>query len=135
MAKDRNALACSRAFDYVTGQPGRKKILMMMNNLSDEKNWSENVCWLYDCDFEFLTREGVELVAATGPRAFDYRLRLLIAGVPEERIVCFPDELEAASHLDLKPGDCVYILHGTDSVDTANKVRDKLLDIAREAAK
>ena len=134
MAKDRNALACSRAFDYVTGLPGRKKFLLMMNNVSDEKNWSENVCWLYDCDFEFLTRGDVALVAATGPRAYDYRLRLLLAGVPEEHIVCVSDELEAAGKLELEPGDSVYILYGTDSVATANKVRDKLLGIAKEAA-
>jgi hypothetical protein len=54
MAKDRNALAGSRAFDYVSAQPGNKELILMMNNLSDAKNWSENVCWLYDCDFEFL---------------------------------------------------------------------------------
>ncbi|MBR6259403.1 MAG: DUF1727 domain-containing protein, partial [Oscillospiraceae bacterium] len=132
MAKDRNALACSRAFDYVTSLPGDKKILMMMNNVSDDKKWSENVCWLYDCDFEFLKRPGVTLVAATGPRALDYRLRLLIAGVPEENIVCSRDEVGAADKLNITAGDSVYILYGTDSVATAEKVRDRVLEIARE---
>jgi len=134
MAKDRNALACSRAFDYITGQPGRKRLLLMMNNRSDDKKWSENTCWLYDCDFEFLTRGDIAAIAATGPRAYDYRLRLLLAGVPDERILCVQDELEAAEQLGAEPGDNVYILYGTDSVSLAKRVRDKILSLAKEAA-
>ena len=135
LAKDRNALACSRAFDYVTGLPGNKKIVTMMNNLGDEKHWSENTCWMYDCDFEFLTREGVELVVTSGPRAFDYRLRLLIAGVPEEKIVCVPNEADVSDNLDVRPGDRIFILHGTDSLGRANAIRKKIFEIAEEAAK
>ena len=66
MSKEKNALACSRAFDYVSGQPGEKELILMMNCLGDEKNWSENTCWLYDCDFEFLKSDLVTHVVATG---------------------------------------------------------------------
>ena len=128
MAKDKNALACSRAFDYVTEQPGKKEMFLMMNCLGDERHWSENVCWMYDCDFEFLTRPGVEHIVATGPRAKDYKLRLLLAGVPEEKIDCVRDEMEAVDKLHLDPGSSVYFFYGADSVDLARKARSKAVD-------
>ena len=135
MAKEKNALACSRAFDYVSSRPGEKEIFLMMNCLTDVKHWSENVCWLYDCDFEFLNRPGIRCIVATGPRALDYRLRLLLAGVPEEKILCVADELAATERLPLVPGDQVYLFYGTDSLTFAQKVREKLVTLAKEAAK
>ena len=128
MAKDKNALACSRALDYVTEQPGKKEMLLMMNCLGDEKHWSENVCWMYDCDFEFLTRPGVEHIVATGPRGKDYKLRLLLAGVPEEKIDCVRDEMEAVDKLWLEQGSSVYFFYGTDSVALARKARTKAVE-------
>ena len=135
MAKEKNALACSRAFDYVSHQPGRKELLLMMNCLGDEKHWSENVCWLYDCDFEFLASDDVFHIVATGPRARDYRLRLLLAGVPAERIDCEEDEFAAAELLRFEPGSRVYMFYGTDSLALAYKVREKVKALGEEAAK
>ena len=135
MAKEKNALAITRAFDYAVTKPGRKELLLMMNCLSDEKHWSENTCWLYDCDFEFLARDDVSRVIATGPRAMDYRLRLLLAGVPEEKIVCERDELRAADMLELVPGETVYIFHGVDSFDLTVRVRERIRERIEEAAK
>ena len=57
MSKDKNALGASRAFDYVSSRPGNKELILMMNCLGDTHHWSENVCWLYDADFEFLNKE------------------------------------------------------------------------------
>ena len=135
MAKDRNALACSRACDYVSGLPGTKEIFLMMNNLSDEKTWSENTCWLYDCDFEFLNKDNITHIICTGPRGKDYKLRLLLAGIPEDKIDCVTDELEATEKLYLKPGTGVYIFYGTDSLDLAFKVKDKIVSLAKSAGK
>jgi UDP-N-acetylmuramoyl-L-alanyl-D-glutamate--2,6-diaminopimelate ligase len=134
MAKDRNALACSRAFDYVGSRPGAKEIILMMNNLHDSKNWSENVCWLYDCDFEFLNTDGVRRIVATGPRAKDYYLRLLYAGVPEDKLRCCRSETDAPALLEYGEGESVYILYGTDAIELANRVRaeaKRLAEVAR----
>ena len=135
MAKEKNALACSRAFDYVSHQPGRKELFLMMNCLGDEKHWSENVCWLYDCDFEFLNSDEIFHIVATGPRARDYRLRLLLAGVPAERIDCQEDEFAATELLRFEPGSRVYMFYGTDSLVLAYKVREKVKALGEEAAK
>jgi len=134
MSKDRNALASSRAFDYISSLPGEKQLVLMMNNKSDQQHWSENVAWLYDCDFEFLNKENITRIVATGPRAKDYRLRLLLAGVPEETIRCTLNELDAPSLLDYRKGLSICLFYGTDSLDLAFKVQKKILSLAEEAS-
>lgn len=85
MSKDKNALACSRNFDYIRSKPGKKELLVMMNCMGVAKSWSENPSWMYDTDFEFLNSDDVTCLVCAGPRAYDYRLRLLLAGIPDER--------------------------------------------------
>jgi len=133
LAKEKNALAITRAFDYIRGLPGPKKVLLMMNCLNDEKHWSENTCWMYDCDFEFLNDPQIGQIVVSGPRARDYRLRLLFAGVPDSRILCLPDELEGARQIDFSPGDMVCIFHGVDSFAVTQKVLEIISRRAEEA--
>ncbi len=132
MAKAMNPPACSRAFDYVSRQDGEKEVLLMMNCMSDEENWSENVSWLYDCDFEYLNDSAIVHIVAAGPRAEDYRLRLLLAGIPDERIEVVPDRLEAAEHLHLSPGSSAYILYGAYAVDLASRLLDRTAQLVEE---
>ncbi len=134
MSKDRNALACSRAFDYISGQPGDKEIIMMMNNLSDDQRWSENVAWLYDCDFEFLNKDNITRIVATGPRARDYYLRLLMAGVPEDKLRCTLHELDAPELLEYKTGSSICLFYGTDAMNLVYKVQGRIKKLAQEAA-
>ncbi len=133
MAKEKNALACSRAFDFVAHQPNNKELFLMMNCLGDEKDWSENTCWLYDCDFEFLNDKSINHIVVCGARAYDYRLRLLLAGVAIEKISCELDEMKATALLEFKAGSDVYIFYGTDSYNLALKVRKQILKLARES--
>ena len=93
----------------------------------DEVHWSENICWLYDCDFEFLNKEDILNIVVCGPRVKDLKLRLLLAGVPEDRISCASAELEAPDKLRLEKGTDVYVLYGTDSIGLGNKVADKVV--------
>lgn len=123
LSKDKNAYAGSRVFEYIASQPGDKEIIMMMNCLGDVKHWSENTCWLYDCDFEFLNSENIRHLIVTGPREKDYKLRLLMAGIPEEKISACEAETDAPKLLKLFEKDNVYILYGTDSISLANKVK------------
>jgi hypothetical protein len=131
MSKDKNALAGSRAFDYVSSLPGDKEVILMMNCIKDQQHWSENVAWLYDCDFEFLNRDNIKRIVATGPRAKDYYLRLLLAGVPEDRLRCVEREMDAPRSLDFTPGESVYIFYGTDALDLVYAVRNETKRIAQ----
>ncbi len=134
MSKDKNALAGSRAFDYVGGLEGDKEIILMMNCVHDQAHWSENVTWLYDCDFEFLNRENIKRIVATGPRALDYKLRLLFAGVPEEKIRCTLTEMDAPDLLEYAPGESVCLFYGTDALGLVYRVHGKIKKLAEEAS-
>jgi len=134
MSKDKNALAGSRAFDYISGLPGSKEIILMMNCKHDQQHWSENVTWLYDCDFEFLNRENISRIVATGPRAKDYYLRLLIAGVPEEKICYTLDEMDAPALLEYAKDSMVCLFYGTDALDLVYRVQGRIKKLAQEAS-
>jgi len=135
MGKERNALANSRAFDYVSSRPEEKELILMMNGLGEAKVWSENICWLYDCDFEFLNKENISRVVSTGARALDYCARLRFAGLPPEKLRYCVNELDTPGELMLKPGTSVYIFYGTDSIDLAYRVRDAVCKKAGEVNK
>ncbi len=124
LAKDKNALAVTRATDYVRKLPGKKKMFLLISCYNDEKIWSENTCWLYDCDFEMMNDPLMEQIIATGPRALDFKLRLLWAGIPEEKILCVIDEKEAARTFDLNKDDSVYIFCGIDAFDLVDECRE-----------
>ncbi len=136
MSKDKNALACSRNFDYIRSKPGKKELLVMMNCMGVAKSWSENPSWMYDTDFEFLNNDDVTCLVCAGPRAYDYRLRLLLAGIPEEKIRLAEDEFAALRLLPLTAGDTVYILYGVDGMPLAFRVKDRLKEMltAKEGA-
>lgn len=134
MAKDKNALACSRVFQYIAGRPGKKEVMLLMNSLTDVPHWSENPCWFYDTDFEYLRDDSVVRIVCTGLRCEDYKMRLLIAGVPEERIACAKNELDAAAMMAYQPGDELYVLYGTDTLELAYQVFDQMKTIALERA-
>lgn len=132
MAKENNALGSSRAFDYVSSQKGDKELILMMNCLGDEKHWSENTCWLYDCDFEFLNKEDIKKIIVTGPRYKDYELRLQIAGVPAEKIAYTRHEMDAPALLDFNKGESIYVFYGTDSINLGETVLKKVISMAKE---
>ncbi len=110
-AKGLNAASHSLLFDHIRSQPGRKELLWMANVYYDANTYSENMCWYYDCDFEFLADAGIEHIVITGPRAQDLRLRLLLAGVPEDIIEYDICKTPSAEKLELSPGRTVYIIY------------------------
>ena len=132
LSKEKNALGVTRSLDYATSYKGNKQFLLMMNCLHDEIEWSENTCWLYDCDFEFLNKKDITNIVATGPRYKDYNLRLLLAGVPKEKIKEARSELEATKLLNFDKESIIFILYGTDSIDLAAKVREKVIKEIKE---
>ena len=105
-----------------------KAVFLMVDDLYEEKEGSENTCWLYDADFEYLAQDEVKRVVVAGARNLDHKLRLLMAGVPEDRIVCVLEEkdaveplVEAAKELGV---DSMFILHEVFGYQRANQVRE-----------
>ncbi len=125
MAKGQNPIACSCVFDYVRKEPGQKEIILMLDDVFDRIASSEIMTWIYDADFEFLNDTSISHIIISGVRCEDYKLRLLLAGVPEQKLVCVTKEIDAPDYLKLSGTDKVFILHELYAADEAMKVRDK----------
>lgn len=50
MAKGQNPIACSCVFDYVSKEPGNKEVILLLEDIFDRKNSSENMTWIFDTD-------------------------------------------------------------------------------------
>ena len=58
-------------------------------------------------------------------------MRLLLAGVPEERISYTANEMDSPDMVKLFENDNVYVLYGTDSIALGKKIADKVKDKIR----
>ena len=101
LAKGQNPVACSIVFKYVKEEKKNKEIVLLIEDYHDNKESSENMAWIYDCDFEFLNDESIKKIIVPGERAKDIKLRLLIAGVKEDRIAALENENDVINELSL----------------------------------
>ncbi|WP_418747776.1 MurT ligase domain-containing protein [Frisingicoccus sp.] len=126
LAKGQNPIACSRVCDFIQHEQGTKTVVCMVDDFFDAKETSENIAWIFDIDFEFLNNNSVKQIVLTGARNADYHLRLLMAGIPEEKIVCCEKEVDAADYVDISLSDKIYLLYDVYTVEYAEKVYQNL---------
>ena len=130
LAKGLNPVACSCVFDYVSREPGTKEIILILNDGAGINEASENVTWIFDTDYHFLNQPDIKRIIIGGCRAEDEKLHLLIAGYPEERIICTEKEMDTQNFLQYDT-DSIYILHDLFYSDHAAKIRDYVKDQLR----
>ncbi|MDO4377676.1 MAG: MurT ligase domain-containing protein [Erysipelotrichia bacterium] len=113
MTKGQNPVSLSRAMDYVSNLPGKKNIIIIIDDLFDMRSQerSEVISYIYDTDYECLNKEDIDRVIVAGVRYADYKVRLLLAKIPSEKIVAIKDETK-----------CVDFVQ--DGVDTVAVVHD-----------
>ncbi len=126
LAKGQNPVACSGVCDFIRREPGRKAVIMILEDLYDSKRTSENIAWIYETDFEFLKGNGVEQIIVGGKRASDYIVRLLLAGIDREKIFTCTDEKDTVKLL--KPGniDKIMVMYDLFNVESLNSIKAQL---------
>ena len=127
MTKGQNPVACSIVFDYIRHEPGDKEVVLMLDDMTYKKT-TEIMTWVFDADFELLDHESIKRIVVGGVRTHDYHLRLLLAGIPEEKIRCVEAETDAPKELALERGEKVFILHDLTTPVMTRKVRDGILE-------
>ncbi|MDO5148706.1 MAG: MurT ligase domain-containing protein [Oscillospiraceae bacterium] len=108
LAKGQNPVACSHALNTARSTPDTA-VIMIWDDFFDGKTTSENTAWIYDVDFEFLNNDNIKQIIIAGKRSPDHLLRLLIAGIPREKIKFTEHEEDAAELLDLNGIKTTYI--------------------------
>lgn len=126
MTKGQNPVACSIVFDYIRAEKGVKEVVLMLDDMT-YKSSTEIMTWIYDADFEFLNDESIKRIVVCGVRKHDYRLRLLLAGVPEERLRCVTHETDAPAELELTGTDKVFVLHDLTTPKLTAEVKRGIL--------
>ena len=135
MTKSWIAPACSAVFDYVTRLPGEKELVLLLEDPVDNVESSENLTYLYDTDFEFLCRPGIRRIVVPGLRRRDFCLRLLLAGVPREKIFPVEGLEDVPGSLDLTGEAEVHVLYDMHQNQRCRKLRQLIHHAAEEAAR
>ena len=131
LAKGQNPIACSRAFENIRNAPGKKSVVMFLDDYFDARHTVENTAWFYDTDFEFLNDPSIVQVVIAGARHHDTYVRTLLAGVPAEKIVHMRDESDTPAAVS-KEADTVFILYDVYTIRLANDIRDKMIEREKE---
>lgn len=126
LSKGMNPIACSRAFDYVRKEEGNKAVFVLLDDLHEAANSSENIAWHYDTDYEFLNSESIKQILTAGARYLDTYVRLQMADIPKEKIGYQRDEMSLVEKLNLEGIDKVFILHDLYSIDLKNQIKKRV---------
>lgn len=133
-SKGQNPIACARSLCYAAQSAGQSKcVILLPDDRPDNTNNSENICWLYDSDYSYLTDPSIRQIIFAGPRCKDHRLRALIAGVPEENICIQPEFFGSEKQIDTAVCKDIYILHDIYLQKEAAAIRDFLVRQAKGA--
>ena len=132
LSKGMNPIACSRAFDYVRKESGNKAVFVLLDDLHEAASGSENIAWHYDTDYEFLNDDSIKQILTAGARYLDTKVRLEMADIPMEKVVCQRDEISLVDKLELNGIDKVFILHDLYSIKLKEEIKDRVVKKLRE---
>ncbi len=111
MTKGWIAPACSAVFDYVSKLPGEKELILYLEDPTDPIFYSELLAYTFETDFEFLNKDNIQRIIVIGKRARDFHLRMLLAGIPKERLA-WTETIEGLKrYLKPKYGVDIHILY------------------------
>ncbi len=117
-AKGQNGSAISSVFEYLAKDPSKKEVVVMLY-----EHFGDTLTWLYESDFEYLDQENISKIILTGNRYLDCELRMKLAGIPAEKIVCLEDETRVPEYVDTEGIESVYFLHDVYCMEKTMRCR------------
>lgn len=130
-AKGQNISAASVVFEYVAKEPSIKEIVLCLDEAQDKNHPLETVSWLYEADHEFLNSPNIKKIVCAGHMRYAHYLRLLLAGVPEEKLFIADTDEQIPGFIDYEGIDSVYVLHDVDVMSKAHGWRDAIVAEAK----
>ena len=133
MTKGWIAPACSAVFDYVSQLPGDKQLVLYLEDPTDPIFYSELLAYTFETDFEFLNKDNIQRIIVIGKRARDFYLRMLLAGIPEERLA-WTETIEGIKrYLKPKFGVDIHILYDLHQAVHYEQIRANVIAAIEEA--
>lgn len=130
--KSQNVSAASTVFEYMAKEPSIKEVVFCMDEVQDRNHPTETLTWIYETDYEFLKSDNIKKIICAGHMYLNHKLRLLLAGVPEEKIVCIEEDERVPDFVDTEGIEKVYVLFETDYVSKGAAWRDAIVARAKE---
>lgn len=131
-AKSQNVSAASTVFEYMAKEPSKKDVVLLLDEVQDKNHPTETVTWLYETDYEFLNSPQIHRIIVGGHMYLQHKLRLLLAGVPAEKIVAVENEADIPAHVSKTGIEKVFVLFEIDYVTKARNMRDAIVRAAKE---
>ena len=132
MAKSMNPIASSRTFDYIRSLKGDIAVVFANPTILLGNRNSEQMAWLYDLDFEYLTGDNIKQLILCGKRYKDYEVCLRMHGIDPKKIYAVGEFDQVAGAVDLNLVDNVVVLNDTDTIDRAEKVKIEIAERMKE---
>ena len=130
MCKGQNVFASSMVFETVAKAEGDKCVVLLLDEyFKNDPKQMETIAWIFDTDYELLNNDKIKKIVVGGRRYLDHKVRLLMAGIPPEKIVCVKDYKETPNHVLTEGVDSIYVLHDVNFVSRGKEVKDKIKEI------
>lgn len=131
-SKVKNAYANSRVFEYLRTIKGEKEVVILTKCMNSGKTEPPaNIVWIYDCDYELLNTPELCNIVLYGPYTHDIKLRLLLAGIPENRIRIADTMADVPEKLYLNEDETIFILYVHD-YDEAHRIEHNIIKRIKE---
>ena len=131
VCKGMNSIATSRICDYISKMDGNIEVIITIDDTFDNKCGSESIGWIYDADFEFLNKDNIKRIVVGGVRSKDYKVRLLLAGIPEDKIYITKHEINTPNYLTFKDINKIIILYDVYYISGGMKIKEGIINKIR----
>ena len=128
LTKGQNPLACSNVFDFVRNYEGKKNVILMLDDKSDNEEGVEVILWHYDADYEFLNDDSIERIIIIGPRSKDIYVRSLLAGIDSSKLFVFENQKAAHNYITTEGIDTLFLLNDMYIEKEASQLKEYIIE-------
>ena len=124
--KNENSTTFNQSLLFIDRDKNPKTIVIGWKEISRRYNFND-LSWLYDINFELLSKHRIEKVVCIGPEQYDIAVRLKLAGIDTKKIVCFKNVEDATYYLKKKTKENIYAILNFDLIDPfTNNMKEDL---------
>ena len=121
--KNENNSTFNQSLLYVDRFSEKKVIVIGWMEISRRYEY-DDLSWLYDIDFEILSKHDIEKVICVGLHRYDIATRIKLAGIDEDLIKTFTNLEEATTYIKNKTTSNIYAILNFDYVKPFNKLME-----------